>query len=51
MSGLIQPNRRINHVFPSYLVENNEGRLLTPLRPCPSVRRKLISLCLSIYVS
>ena len=29
MSAFIQPNGTINPMFRSYLVENNEGRLLT----------------------
>ena len=29
MSALIQPHGNINPIFRSYLVENNEGQLLT----------------------
>ena len=29
MSAFIQPDRSINPIFCSYLVENNEGQLLT----------------------
>ena len=29
MSAFIQPDRSINPIFRSYLVENNEGQLLT----------------------
>ena len=29
MSAFIQPDGSINPIFRSYLVENNEGRLLT----------------------
>ena len=30
MSAIIQPDGSINPIFRSYLVENNEGQLLTP---------------------
>ena len=48
MSAFIQPDGSINPIFRSYLVENNEGQLLTVLRLYPSVRRKTnfrVSVC------
>ena len=48
MSAFIKPDGSINPIFRSYLVENNEGQLLTVLRLCPSVKRK-INFLVSVY--
>ena len=45
MSALIQPNGRINPVFRSYLVENNEGQLLTRAETLCERKKKNYSPC------
>ena len=40
MSALIQPDRSINPIFCSYLVENNEGQLLTRAETLSHRKRK-----------
>ena len=50
MSAFIQPDGTINPIFCSYLVENNEGQLLTRAETLSQrKKRNLISLCLFIY--
>ena len=48
MSAFIQPDGSMNPIFRSYLVENNEGQLLTVLRLFSSVKRKT-NFPLSVY--
>ena len=49
MSAFIQPDWSINPIFRSYLVENNEGQLLTHAETLsPAEKENLISLCQSI---
>ena len=40
MSGFIQPDGSINSIFRSYLVENNEGQLLTRADTLSQRKRK-----------
>ena len=40
MSAFIQPDRSINPFFRSYLVENNEGQLLTRAQTLSWRKRK-----------
>ena len=40
MSAFIQPDGSINPIFPSYLVENNEGQLLTRAETLSQRKRK-----------
>ena len=40
MSAFIQPDGSINPIFRSYLVENNEGQLLTPAEPLSQCTKK-----------
>ena len=46
MSAFIQPDGGINPVFRSYLVENNEGQLLTRADTLSQRKKKNSSLCL-----
>ena len=48
MSAFIKPDGSINPIFRSYLVENNEGQLLTRADTLSQLKKKkLISLCQS----
>ena len=48
MSAFIQPDGSINPIFCTYLVENNQGQLLTRAETMSQrKKRKLISLCQS----
>ena len=40
MSAFIQPNGSINPIFPSYLVDNNEGQLLTRAETLSQPKKK-----------
>ena len=40
MSAFIQPDWSINQIFRSYLVDNNEGRLLTRAETLSQCKKK-----------
>ena len=48
MSAFIQPDGGINPIFRSYLVENNEGQLLTSAETLSKRKRKNSFPCVSL---
>ena len=49
MSAFIQPNASINPIFRSYLVENNEGQLLTRAETLSQRKKKTASPCAYLF--
>ena len=49
MSAFIQPDGSINPIFPSYLVENNEGQLLARAETLSQQKKKNYSPCAYIF--
>ena len=48
-SAFIQPDGSINHIFRSYLVENNEGQLLTRADSLSQRKKKNSSPCAYLF--
>ena len=50
MSAFIQPDGSINPIFRSYLVEDNEGQLLTRTETLSQQKKKRYSPCAYLYI-